>query len=165
MREDTEEAAARAWARLTGAGGEGGVVVPPPVPVPTQAQAQRSAERMKAAVADKAASGAVAAQQAVTRTKDVAQAKAVEASEAATSIWERGFRKSKEVAAKAKAVVGLAEEKAQQKVVELESDVEMVMRQRYERRPEDTSSKTVEEVLAERYKPIEQRDNTKLRGL
>lgn len=162
-REDAEVAAARAWARLTG-----GEVAPAPAP----ATAQHSVEKTKAAaaaVADKATAAAVAAkstaQQTAVRTKDTAQAKAVEASEAATSIWERGFRRSKEVAAKAKAVVGLAEEKAQQKVTELESDVEKAMRQRYERRPEDSLNESVEEVLAERYKPVAQQDHSKLRGL
>ncbi|KUI61743.1 hypothetical protein VP1G_08902, partial [Cytospora mali] len=117
-----------------------------------------------------AAAGAAArdaAAQASARTGEVAQGKAVEAKEAATSIWERGFRRSKEVVGKAKEAVGIAEQKVQEKVLEVkaaESSVERVLQQRYERK-NDVTSKSVEEILEERYKPMAEQDNSKLRGL
>lgn len=95
--------------------------------------------------------------------KDTVVVRAGEAKEAGVSMWEKGFRKTREVAEKAKAaVVGLAEDnKASQqqqqqgvKVVVGESEAERVIRERYERTPEQVLSKSVEEVLAERYKPL-----------
>lgn len=44
-----------------------------------------------------------------------------------------------------------------------ETDVEKALRQRYEKGP--VKPKTVSEVLQERYIPLSQRDNTKLRGI
>lgn len=155
-REDAEDAAARVWARLSG--GE------PPA---------RSAERARDALADGAAAAAAATRssvgQAAARTRDVARAKTGEAEEAAAGIWERGFRRGKEVAAQAKAAVGLAEEKAEKKVSELagavSDDVEKALQQRYQRNHEEVLNRDVDEVLAERYKPVEQQDHSKLRGV
>lgn len=155
-REDAEDTVSRVWARATG--GE------PP---------SRTAERAGAAVSEKATYAASAArstaQQTANRTKDVVQTKAVEAKEAGTSIWERGFKKGKEVASQAKAAVGLAEQKVQQKATELasvvETDVEKVIQQRFERKPEEVLKQTAEEVLQERYKPVTEQDMSKLRGI
>lgn len=155
-REDAEVVAARAWARATGG----------------EAPAQ-TAERAKVLVSERAATTGAAARgaaaQASTRTGEVAHEKAVEAREAATSIWERGFRKSKEVVGRAKEAVGIAEQKVQEtaaginKAVEA-SGVERVLQQRYERR-DGVMSKTVEEMLDERYKPMVDQDHSNLRGL
>lgn len=144
-REDAEDTISRVWARATG--GE---------------SPSRTAERAGAAVSEKAAVAASAArstaEQTASRTKEILQTRAVETKEAGTSIWERGFRKSKEVAAQAKAAVGLAEGKVQQKAAELasviETDVEKVIQQRFERKPEEVLNQSVEEVLEERYKPV-----------
>lgn len=155
-RQDAEVGAASLWARVTG--GE------PPA---------RTAERAKGAVADRAGAAAAATRSSVAqtaaKTKEVAQVKTGEAKEAATSIWERGFRKSKEVAAKAKAAVGIAEEKAEQKVSELavavSDDVEKALQQRYQKNHAEVLNRDVDEVMAERYKPVEQQDHSKLRGV
>lgn len=144
-REHAEDTVSRVWARASG--GE------PP---------SRTAERAGAAVSQKAAYAATTArstaEQTASRTKEAVQVKAVEAKEAGTSIWERGFRKSKEVASQAKAAVGLAEEKVQQKATELasviEADADKVIQQRFERKPEEVLKQSPEEVLEQRYKPV-----------
>lgn len=155
-REDAEDAAARVWARATG--GE---------------QPAQTAQRAGGAVAEKAAAVTAAARdtagQASARTGEVAHEKAAEVKEAATSIWERGFRKGKEVAGKAKEAVERAEQVVQDKALEIrgaeaESSVERVLQQRYEGK-DGVFSKSVEELLEERYKPMVEQDNSKLRGL
>ncbi|ROV96836.1 hypothetical protein VMCG_07877 [Cytospora schulzeri] len=156
-REDAEVAAARVWARATG-GAE------PPA---------RTAERARVLVAERAAAAGEAARgaaaQASARTGEVAHEGAAGAREAATSIWERGFRKGREAVGRAKEVVVRAEQKVQDKVVEVSraseaSGVERVLQQRYERR-DGVLSKSVEEMLEERYKPMVEQDNSNLRGL
>lgn len=141
-REDAESTASRLWARASG--GE-----------------------VPAVSADRAAAAAKgAAAQATAATGE----KASEAKEAATSIWERGFKKSKEIAGQAKAGIAKAEEKAQGLVWSApaktgETDVEKVLQQRYERKPDQSMSKSPEELLADRYRPMVEQDNTKLRGV
>lgn len=145
-REDAELTASRLWARASG--GE----------APSD-----TAQRAGAAVTDKAAA-------ATTTAKGAAMGKAVEAKEAATSFWERGLNKGKEIAGQAKAGIARAEEKAQDVVRGAsknagESDIEKVLQQRYERKPDASLSKSPEELLEERYRPMVEQDNTKLRGL
>ncbi|ROW13350.1 hypothetical protein VPNG_05494 [Cytospora leucostoma] len=155
-REDAEDTAARVWARATG--GE---------------QPAQTAERAGGVVAERAAAAAGAArgaaEQASARTGEVAHERAAEAKEAATSIWERGFRKGKEVAGKAKEAVERAEQIVQDKALEIkgaeaDSSVERVLQQRYEGK-DGVFSKSVEELLEERYKPMVEQDNSILRGL
>lgn len=152
-REDAETAASRLWARASG--GE--------APADT-------AQRAGATVTDKAAAAATSAKGAAAQARAATGDKAVEAKEAATSIWARGFKKGKEIADQAKAGLAKAEEKAQDVVRGAakktgESDIEKVLQQRYERKPVESLSKSPEELLAERYRPMVEQDNTKLRGL
>jgi MICOS complex subunit MIC12 len=96
--------------------------------------------------------------------------KAGEAKEAAESLWERGFQKGKEIADQARAGIAKAEEKAQDVVRGATkqtggTDIEKVLQQRYERTPDEALSKSPEELLEERYRPMVEQDNTKLRGL
>lgn len=145
-REDAEVAASRWWARASG--GE----------APSD-----SAQRAGAAVTDKAAA-------ATTTARGAASEKAVEAKEAAVSFWERGLNKGKEIAGQAKAGLVKAEEKAQDVVRGAakkngETDIEKVLQQRYERKPDESLSKSPEELLADRYRPMVEQDNTKLRGV
>lgn len=145
-REDAEVAASRLWARASG--GE----------APSD-----SAQRAGAAVTNKAAA-------ATTTARGAASEKAVEAKEAAVSFWERGLNKGKEIADQAKAGLARAEEKAQDVVRGAakkngETDIEKVLQQRYERKPDESLSKSPEELLADRYRPMVEQDNTKLRGL
>lgn len=130
-REGAEVAAARLWARATGA------------EPPTVADARRAARET-----------------------------AGEAKEAAGGLWERGVRRSREVAAQAKAVVGRAEHKVEHKAAELvgaarakADEEERWLQQRYRRDPEEVLNRSVEEALAERYKPVEKQDSSVLRGV
>lgn len=146
VREDAEVAASRLWARASG--GE--------APADT-------AQRAGAVVSNRAAAAAATA-------KGATSDKAAEAKEAAGSFWERGFKKGKEIASQAKAGIAKAEEKAQDVVRGAakqsgETDIEKVLQQRYERKPDESLSKSPEELLEERYRPMVEQDNTKLRGL
>ncbi|CAN8106259.1 unnamed protein product [Discula destructiva] len=141
-REDAEDAVLRVWARATG--GE----------VPAQ-----TARRAAVVMSERASIARSTAEAAAGQTKEAVQNTAVEAKEAGASIWERGFRKGKEVAEQAKAAVGVAEVKAQEKANQaanavFQTDAEKVIQQRYERKPEDVLGQKVEEILEERYKPV-----------
>lgn len=140
-REDAEFAAANIWARLTG--GE------PPA---------QMVARTSAAVSERASAAAGRARDASVTAQDVARLKKDEAKDAAGSIWERGFRKSKEAVGRAKAAVGIAEDKVAAAVTEAvaEGEAEKAIRQRYERKPDEVLNRSAEEVLADRYKPIGQ---------
>lgn len=77
----------------------------------------------------------------------------------------RGVERGKEMMTNAKSKVALAEERLETKLdgrVLPASDVERALAERFQNR-EDTRS--VKEVLAARYKPIGQRDNSHLRGI
>ena len=81
--------------------------------------------------------------------------------------FSKGIEKGKEMVGKAQAAVGLAEEKmesrAQSSMISHSSAVEKALHERYEK--PDPLTKSAEEVLEERYKPIDERDNTVLRGV
>jgi MICOS complex subunit MIC12 len=81
--------------------------------------------------------------------------------------FNKGIEKGREAIGKAQAAVGLATEKmeakAQAATLSHSSAVEKALHERYEK--PSPLDKTVEETLAERYKPIEERDNTVLRGV
>lgn len=77
---------------------------------------------------------------------------------------EKGLvQKGKEVLGKAKAAVYLAEEKAEARVEAKllgTSEIEKVLNERYDwKKREDRLDKSVEETLAERYEPVEKREN------
>ncbi|KAK0719692.1 hypothetical protein B0H67DRAFT_552006 [Lasiosphaeris hirsuta] len=75
--------------------------------------------------------------------------------------------KGKEIVKKTKAAVYLAEEKAVTKAdakIFKTSEIDTALAQRYEK-DDSIMKKSVQEILAERYKPFDQRDNTRLRGL
>lgn len=79
----------------------------------------------------------------------------------------KGIEKGKEAVGRAQAAVGLATEKvetrAQASTLSHSSAVEKALLERYEK-PEPLK-KSVEQALEERYKPIDERDNTVLRGV
>ncbi|TVY33352.1 hypothetical protein LOCC1_G008336 [Lachnellula occidentalis] len=81
--------------------------------------------------------------------------------------FSKGVEKGKEAVGKASAVIGLAEEKlesmTQYATLSHSSAVEKALHERYEKPA--PLEKTAEEVLEERYKPIDNRDNTVLRGV
>lgn len=104
----------------------------------------------------------------VSRAEDGAKDKADEAKGALASAWENSKGIAKDIATRAKATVGAAGDKVEIKADGLVTPpltpVQKALHQRYER-PESKVNKTVAEVLQERYMPMEQRDNTVLRGL
>lgn len=147
-REDAEDAALRVWARVTGG----------------EAPAQTAA-RVGAAAGESAVAAAEVvrreAGEAAGATGEFLQGTAAEAKEAGVSIWERGFRKGKELAEEARSAVGVAEEKAQVKTRETraewanavqEEDAEKIIEQRYAA-PEVVLSRSAEEILEDRLKP------------
>jgi altered-inheritance-of-mitochondria protein 5 len=103
-----------------------------------------------------------------TKVEWAAEDKAVEAKGALTSAWASGKDKAMELADKAKVAVGAAESKveptADGKILPGASPVEKALHERY-LRPEAKVNKTVSEALAERYIPLNARDNTVLRGI
>jgi len=70
---------------------------------------------------------------------------------------------------KAKAKIHLAEERAEAKVdakLLHVSEIEKALNERFESKSrEDVMKKSVEEALKERYTPIGERDNSRLRGI
>jgi altered-inheritance-of-mitochondria protein 5 len=84
---------------------------------------------------------------------------------AVRGVISKGIEKGREALGKAQNTIGLVEEKlgskAQPPTLSSLSAVEKAFQERYEKRPE----KSVEEALAERYKPIDAKDNTVLRGV
>ncbi|KAK4190612.1 hypothetical protein QBC35DRAFT_489250 [Podospora australis] len=98
-----------------------------------------------------------------------AEQKAVEVTHQVGDAMAKGVERGKEMVGKAKAAVYLAEEKLEAKVdakLMGVSEIEKALNQRFD--PEyrrERMSRTVEETLAERYIPIEKRDNSILRFL
>ncbi|KAK3351045.1 hypothetical protein B0H65DRAFT_487964 [Neurospora tetraspora] len=78
-----------------------------------------------------------------------------------------GIEKVEEAVGMGKAAVRLAEEKfeaaADRKLLHV-SEIDKALQERYTKR-EDVMKKSVQEVLAERYIPMDKRDNTRLRSL
>ncbi|KXJ91163.1 hypothetical protein Micbo1qcDRAFT_163941 [Microdochium bolleyi] len=150
VQEGVETALHRLWNRATGG------------PEVVDARAQQAAGIIRNDAAGVAAAAKSAYADAKARTKDEADA----AKSSIFSAIGKGVQKAKE------AVVG-AEQKLEQNVMlattpnarEAPPDVEKALRQRYEKPSGDAVTKTVEEALAERYTPVDQRDNTKLRAL
>ncbi|KAK4244907.1 hypothetical protein C7999DRAFT_16862 [Corynascus novoguineensis] len=82
---------------------------------------------------------------------------------------ERGVEKAHDLVEKTKAAVHLAEDRAgakmESKLLHM-SDIEKALAERYDSaRREERMKRSVEEVLEERYLPLEKRDNSRLRGL
>ena len=81
-------------------------------------------------------------------------------------VVERGVEKGRDIVGRARARAQLAEERlearADAKVLH-GSDVERALAERFAKREEDR--RTVEEVLAGRYKPIGEKDHSRLRGV
>lgn len=100
------------------------------------------------------------------RVKKSVQEVTSEAQGAIGAALAKGKDKARQVVGQAKAAVGLAgaqvEEMAGGKVV---SPVEKALLQRYGKGSGEESGRTAAEVLQERYTPMDQRDNTVLRGL
>lgn len=114
----------------------------------------------------KAVDAAEVKEQVKTRVQETGKRAAGVAAEVRQDV-KAAVDKGREMVGKAKAAVYLAEEradaKADAKLLHL-SEIEKVLNQRYEKN-DDIMKKSIKEVLAERYKPIGERDNTRLRGI
>ncbi|KAM0450161.1 hypothetical protein ACHAO4_007045 [Trichoderma viride] len=101
------------------------------------------------------------------RSKKFIEETAAEAKEIVSTTLEKGREKAKEVVGRAKTAVGLAEAQVEEMVGDKAkprlSPVQQALRQRYEKPSKET--RTTAEILRERYIPMDQRDNTVLRGL
>jgi len=104
----------------------------------------------------------------VSKAEDAAKDKADEVKGTLASAWESGKGVAKDIATRAKAAVAVAEDKieikADGKLTPPLTPVQKALHQRYER-PEAKVNKTVADVLRERYVPLNDRDNTVLRGV
>ncbi|KAI0552011.1 hypothetical protein F4679DRAFT_537297 [Xylaria curta] len=166
VREGVETAIGRLWARGLGEAQEG---------------AEKNGEKGAAAARDlirkangnaseKSDSVAAAAKSAYADAKaksaelaSKTETKVEEAKGGVVSAIGRGIEKGKEVLGKAKSVVVSVEEKAEDAAAPTLSPVEKALQQRYEK--PSGLDQTVDEVLAARYAPIDQKDNTNLKAL
>jgi altered-inheritance-of-mitochondria protein 5 len=105
---------------------------------------------------------ATGAEEAVGRVAAVAQAKGAEARRELGGMVESGLAKARDAV---EDVGSLVVGGAGAGVGEVEDGVKKALRQRYERAAAGTGTKTVSEVLQERYIPMDKRDNTVLRGI
>lgn len=170
--DEVRETAEDATARLLGLG----PVKRDPVDVPAPAPASTSGT---ATVTDALAQKANIAQHAISekkedvktrllRARDEAASYAVEKKEGAKGAIANAVDKGRHMVGKAKAAVHLAEEKLEARVdakLLHVSEVEKALAERFEKPKVDPMSRSVEEVLAERYIPVDKRDNSRLRGI
>lgn len=102
------------------------------------------------------------------RARDEAASYAAETKEEAKGVLASAVEKGRHMVGKAKAAVHLAEEKLEARVdakLLHVSEVEKALAERFEKPKVDPMSRSVEEVLAERYVPVDKRDNSRLRGI
>ncbi|KAB5577613.1 hypothetical protein GE09DRAFT_525454 [Coniochaeta sp. 2T2.1] len=179
VREDAEGVLARLWGTVSGtpAGEEvkkdATVVRSRTTETVDQAKAEATqAKRTTKSALEEArdrsqavAAGAVA--QAKETSKSVAEAVHVKAEQGKAAV-ARGIEKSKEVVEHAKVAVGLAEEQLESRVDKTLlhlNEVDRALAQRYRENKADLMDKSVEEALAERYKPVEKQDRSKLKAV
>lgn len=138
-------------------------------------RASQSGEKAEAAALEtveearlRAKSARITAKEKLTKAEGQAKDTATEAKGVIASALDSGREKARQVVGIAKSTVGIAEDKVELKadgqVMPATGAVERALHQRYER-PESKHNLTVAEALAERYTPLDKRDNTVLRGL
>lgn len=140
-------------------------------------QAEKTAADAKAGAHDTAASAKSAWDRSVEKSHEVADKASTEAIStgagtvdaargAVRNITSKDIEKGKEAIGKAQAAIGVTTEKVESEVPSNASGmsaVEKALHERYEK--PNVLNKSVEEALEERYKPIDSRDNTVLRGV
>lgn len=183
VRENAERGASRLWTKLTGEtpqeevrhieksakekaeAAAGGVA---DAARAAYSKAKTESRSVEEAAENKALQARLNFKKGAHKAEDVAEDKASEAKSVLASAWESGKDKARDLASKAKAVVGAADQAleppADGQITPPLDPVQRALHQRYQR-PERKVNKTVAEVLKERYTPIDQRDNTVLRGL
>ncbi|KAK8109799.1 hypothetical protein PG999_007936 [Apiospora kogelbergensis] len=172
VREDAEGVVGNMWTRAfseAGQAGEEAKKTLAPKARDARDEARREAGWARGAASEKAGSVAEAAKsayaEAKTRGADAVAKGEQKAEEAKGSIFSAlgsGLQKGKEAIGFAKAKAAEAGEKLEQKVDGQSSPVEEALRQRYE--GPSWTDKSVDEVLADRYTPVDKRDQTLLRG-
>ncbi|KAI0842662.1 hypothetical protein F5Y06DRAFT_258219 [Hypoxylon sp. FL0890] len=166
VREDVELALARLWAKAFGGAQEQAEkkVEDAVEKVKVEADAKLNQGKEKAASVAAAAKDAYA--DAKAKGSEVVAKTEEKAEETRGSIFSaiaNGFKRGKEVAERAKsAVVGTAEQKVEEASSQL-SEEEKALQQRYQ--GSSGLDKSPEEVLAARYTPLDQRNNTQLKAL
>ncbi|KAI1133400.1 hypothetical protein F5Y10DRAFT_228961 [Nemania abortiva] len=146
VREDAEAALGRLWARALGK---------------TQEDNEKGAREKNDSVAAAAKSAYADAKaksaELASETEKKAEEKAEGAKDTILGAIGKGLQKGKEVFSSAKSAAGV-EEKAETTL----SPVEKALQERYEKPSE--SKQTVEEILAARYAPTDQKDNATLKA-
>ena len=110
---------------------------------------------------------ASAVAQAKETSRSVSEAVHVKAEQGKAAV-ARGIERSKEAVEHAKVVVGLAEQELESRLdnslLHL-NEVDRALAQRYRASRSDVMDRSVQEALAERYKPVEKQDRSKLRAI
>ncbi|KAH7326045.1 hypothetical protein B0I35DRAFT_405355 [Stachybotrys elegans] len=156
VREDMEDNVARMWTGLFGqseAGVEKAKEKLDPLATKAKLEAEKAAYDAKVKAQTTAKKTAAKAEDAV---KEVASEAKAESKGLLSWVWAEGQDKAQEVSDSVKP-------KADGKILTPSSPVEKALHQRYEKPAK--SDKTVAEVLSERYKPMDDRDNSVLRGV
>ncbi|KAK8073598.1 hypothetical protein PG994_004497 [Apiospora phragmitis] len=173
VREEAEDVVGHLWTRVfseAGQAGEEGRKTVAPKVRDAREEARRETAWARDAASEKAGNVAKAAKSAYADAKargaeavTKGEQKAEEAKGSIFSALGSGFQKGKEAIGFVKTKAGEAGEKLENKVDEQFSPVEQALRQRYE--GPSWTDKSVEEVLADRYTPVDKRDQTLLRGV
>lgn len=177
VREGVETAVGRLWARALGKaidetekGEERAAAVASSFTSDAKREVSSAADKTKSVASEQAASVADAAKSAYADAKargaEAASKTQKGAEEAKGSIFSavgRGIEKSKEALGLANQKLAGAEKVIEGKIDEKLSPVEQTLQQRYQK--SSGVNGTVEEALAERYTPIDKRNNTVLRGV
>ncbi|KAK8024292.1 hypothetical protein PG993_012358 [Apiospora rasikravindrae] len=167
VREEAESVAGNLWTRAfseAGQAAEEGKKTVVPKARDAREEARKEAAWARDAANEKAAKSAYA--DAKARGADAVNKGEQKAEEAKGSIFSAlgsGLQKGKEAIGFAKTKAGEAGQQLEHKADEQFSPVEQALRQRYE--GPSWTDKSVEEVLADRYTPVDKRDQTLLRGV
>lgn len=179
VREDAEGVLARLWGTVSGSAA--GEEVKKDVAVAGNTAAQ-GVELAKTEATQARRTTRSALEEARGKSQAVATSAVAQAKETSRSVAEavqhkaeqgkaavaRGVEKSKEVVEQGKVAFGLAEQKLESKVdntlLHL-NDVDRALAQRYKESRSDHMDTSVEEALAERYKPVEKQDRSKLKAV
>ncbi|KJZ79645.1 hypothetical protein HIM_01114 [Hirsutella minnesotensis 3608] len=132
-------------------------------------RAKEAGERFESSAEDKALEARLTGKRAVTKAEDEAKDKVAAAQGVIASALEKGKDTAQALAGKVKMAVGMAEDEAAAATgsttgLTTLNPVQKALQQRYEK-ADARAKRGVAEVLQERYTPMDQRDNTVLRGL
>ncbi|KAI1085342.1 hypothetical protein F5B20DRAFT_140752 [Whalleya microplaca] len=169
VREGVETAVSRLWARASGKTPE--EIAKAEAEAEAELDRRLAQSRAAAATANEKSAGVAAAArsayadakargaEAATKTEE----KAEDAKGGILSAIGKGFEKGKEAVGKAKSAVGLAEQKVESQLDPNLSPVERALNERYQQ--SHALDRSADEILASRYAPHDQKDNTQLKAL